>query len=167
MTISEKIGTYWTNRDLSDRAALVLTSGAGAGFFPIAPGTVGSLWGIPIFLLTWQLPLLVQVVLLMVGFFIAVALADRGEAIARAKDPSFVIVDEIIGMWVTLFLCWRIDWMALLLGFLLFRFFDITKVFPIRLFEGFRGGLGIVLDDVAAGMAANFVLRLILISGIF
>ncbi|HNV68278.1 MAG TPA: phosphatidylglycerophosphatase A [Candidatus Ozemobacteraceae bacterium] len=166
MTISEKIGTCWTNRSPTDRAAVVLTSGFGVGFIPIAPATFGSLWGIPLFLLTQGLPILLQVILLLIAFFVAIALADRGEAIARHADPSFVIVDEIVGMWITLFLCWRTDWAALITAFLLFRFFDIVKVYPIRLFEQFRGGLGIVMDDVAAGMVANTVLRLILVSGI-
>ncbi len=166
MTISEKIGTCWTNRTPLDRAAIFFASGAGLGFIPIAPATFGSLWGIPLFLLTWNLPILIQVILLLICFFTAIALADRGEAIARCSDPSFVVVDEIVGMWLTLFLCWRTDWAVLILGFLLFRFFDISKVYPIRLFEHFRGGLGVVMDDVAAGMLANTALRIILVSGI-
>jgi len=143
-----------------------VTSGFGLGFLPIAPGSFGALLGIPIFLLTWNFSWWLQTVLFLLFFLIAVGLSEREERISQIHDPSYAVLDEVLGMWVTLLFLWRTDWAVIFVGFLLFRAFDVIKFFPLNLFEGFRGGMGIVMDDLAAGMLANLALRLIVLGGL-
>jgi phosphatidylglycerophosphatase A len=133
----------------------------GCGFSPKAPGTVGAVAAI---LIAWLLTL--------AGFgrysFLVLSLAALYPAIAAAgivaresglKDPQIVVVDEVLGQWLTLAGAPRlINFRSLLLGLLLFRIFDILKPPPIRLIERIPGGAGIVLDDMMAGVYAALVL---------
>ncbi|MBI3038359.1 phosphatidylglycerophosphatase A [bacterium] len=132
----------------------------------MAPGTVGSLLGIPIFFLANRFSVWAQCVVFVLFCLLAIGTADWTSRIVREEDPSIVVIDEVVGMWATLLFLWRDDWVVILIGFLLFRAFDILKFFPLSLFETFRGGVGIVLDDVAAGMFANICLRVILLTGL-
>lgn len=78
----------------------------------------------------------------------------------KVKDPSWIVWDEFVGLWITLFLMPQ-GWHYLLLGFLLFRFFDILKPWPVNYFDRYLdGGLGIMMDDVAAGVYAFTALQL-------
>lgn len=149
-----------------DRVCQFLGTGCGLGMIPVAPGSFGSLLGIPLFLLTrnWSGWLLVPAFI--VFCLAAIGIADRMERHLKEQDPPCVVIDEIVGMWATFFFLWRDDWIILILGFIIFRALDISKVFPLNLFDSLRGGLGIVLDDLAAGMLANFLLRVILLTGI-
>ncbi len=132
----------------------------GCGYSPIAPGTVGSLAAI---LLAWPLSL--------IGFnnfgFLILSLAALAPAIRAAgtvaaesglKDPQIVVIDEVLGVWLTLAGALRFNWRAFLYAFVLFRIFDIFKPPPIRLIERVPGGGGIVLDDMMAGGYAALVL---------
>lgn len=166
MTISNETGTCSTSETPGGRLLSLLAAGGGFGYIPFASGTWGSLPGIVIFLLTRNLDAWLQIVLFTLGCFAAIGLADRSERISGIRDPGFVVIDEVVGMWATLLFLWRADVAVLVVGFLLFRAFDILKFYPLNIFEGFRGGVGIVLDDVAAGMLANIVIRFILLSGI-
>jgi phosphatidylglycerophosphatase A len=83
--------------------------------------------------------------------------ATRVEREAGREDPGFVVIDEVAGQWLTLAVC-RPDWAHALLGLLLFRLFDITKPWPARRLEALHGGLGIMLDDLAAGAYGMLVL---------
>ena len=144
---------------------MAIATGLYSGYLPIAPGTWGSAVGLALFFALSRLSLpayaTVVVVLLVVGFFAAGA----AEKILDRKDPGQVVIDEIVGMWASLLFLWRADWVVLVVAFLLFRAFDIWKFFPLNLFEGFRGGVGIVADDLAAGMLVNLLLRGILVAG--
>jgi len=166
MTTSSETGTCSTSETPGGRFLSLLSAGGGFGYIPIASGTWGSLPGIAIFLLTRDLDAWLQVVLFIVGCLAAIGLADRSERIYGTRDPSFVVIDEVVGMWATLLFLWRADLAVIVTGFLLFRAFDILKFYPLNIFESFRGGVGIVLDDVAAGMLANIVMRVVLLSGI-
>lgn len=166
MTTSKRIGTSWTNKAAVNKGLTFLAAACGLGFFPIAPGTFGSLPGIVLFLLTRSYSGIVQISLFTLFTLISVGLADRAERTSRIEDPSFVVVDEVVGMWASLLFLWRADWLVILLAFLLFRAFDILKFFPLNLFEAFRGGVGIVADDLAAGMLVNLLLRVLLVSGL-
>jgi phosphatidylglycerophosphatase A len=92
-------------------------------------------------------------------FGLGVAAASRTEQVARRKDPSIVVVDEVVGMLVAL---WALPFQAgeAVAAFLCFRLFDIAKPFPIRRLEAQPGGWGIMLDDVVAGLYANAVVRI-------
>lgn len=141
-------------------AAIFLATGAYTGFFPIAPGTVGSALGILIDrgLRVAGSDLLYGLAVL--AFSVAGIAASRvaEEHFAR-KDPSHVVVDEIAGMLVSLFLV-PVSWIGLAVGFLLFRLLDIVKPFPCRGAEKLPGGLGIMADDLIAGVYVNLLLRL-------
>ncbi len=145
---------------ISRGAAVFLATGAYVGFSPIAPGTAGSALAI---LIDRGLRLTESNIVygLAVAFFsVAGVLASNvAEKHFAKKDPSAVVVDEIAGMLLSLFLI-PVSWIGLLVGFLLFRLFDIIKPFPCRRAEGLHGGLGIMADDLIAGVYANIVLRL-------
>ena len=155
------ISTIWR------RAVLFCVTGGGAGYVPRLPGTVGTLVALPLSIALNRLaaekfPLAGAIVVLSV--LCAIWLSTRGAAILGQKDPQIIVIDEIVGFLVANFLA-PFRWTVLLWSFLLFRFFDITKPFPINRFEQLPGGVGIVLDDVMAGCYAFFALRLLLYFG--
>lgn len=142
----------------------------GAGYAPLAPGTVGALFGVLIVYL-WQYldPGLTMygwplVVLTIITFFVGVYCTDQLES-EWGKDPSKVVIDEAIGVWISIFFV-PVSLYALIAGFVLFRIFDIWKPLGIRKFEQIKGGWGVMLDDVAAGVYANIVLQVIVWYGI-
>lgn len=147
---------------MGKRLTIFLATGAYTGKFPIAPGTVGTLVGIPVcFALSYAGPFKLQLsmVLLLAGIWVA----DRMEKITGAKDPGCVVIDEIAGFVVTMAGV-SLTPFNIIGGFLLFRFFDILKPFPVGyLEEYFDGGPGIMLDDIAAGVMANVCLQIIAI----
>ncbi len=140
--------------------------GFGAGAMPVAPGTFGTLAAIPVYLLLSMLSpgVYAGVTLFMFGIGVwlcQVAQQDLGEA-----DHPGIVWDEIVGYLVTMFLA-PSGWLWIAAGFLLFRLFDIWKPFPIRLLDQrVHGGLGIMLDDVLAGLYASIVLQLLIRSGV-
>ncbi len=145
-----------------DRFYMALASGAGAGYLPIAPGTWGSLLALPLHLLLVNLSPFHYTIALAAIFFIAVISAGQAEKILDRKDPGVVVIDEVIGMLITLIGAGTGP-IPLLLGFLLFRLFDIFKPYPIRLIDQrVNGGLGIVLDDVLAGIYSLVALQALL-----
>lgn len=89
------------------------------------------------------------------------------EEIEHTKDPVEIVIDETAGMWVALFGLWDINFAMILSAFLLFRALDVFKPFPISIFQGYKGGIGIVADDVAAGMVVNIFIRLLMLKGVF
>lgn len=147
---------------LRRRALLLLATGLGAGKIPFAPGTLGSLVGLaPVWLLA-RLNCPTAAAVLTVMTLGAVWAAHSAERELGRKDPGCIVIDEIIGMCVTL-LCLPLTWYSALIGFLLFRLFDITKPPPLRRLERLLpGGWGVVADDAAAGIMAHLVLRCIL-----
>lgn len=136
------------------------------GYSPVAPGTMGSLFiALVFFLIPPYLPLWSQIIGLLVLFAVAVwsaqGVADAQQRATAGKiDPQEIVIDEVIGMAVTLLgVSWNFTTIAL--GFLLFRIFDVAKPFPVRRFEKLPGGWGIVMDDVMAGIYANVCLQII------
>ena len=166
MITSKRIGTSWTNSSASVSTIKLLGSCLGLGYIKRAPGTFGSIPGIVLFLLTRNLQTWVQILVFMGFCLFAIGIAEKIEKIDRSKDPEEVVIDEAAGMWLSLFLIWDASVLTILVGFLLFRLFDILKPFPVNLFQTFRGGTGILADDLAAGMLTNFILRLLLLRGV-
>lgn len=166
MIISKRIGTSWTNSSASTNTIKLLGSCLGLGYIKRAPGTLGSLPGIAFFLATREMQAWAQILLFLGFCLLAIGVAEKIEKIDRSKDPEEVVIDEATGMWLSLFLIWDASFGTILVGFILFRLFDILKPFPVNLFQTFRGGTGILADDLAAGMLTNFVLRLLLLKGI-
>ncbi|PYV37634.1 MAG: phosphatidylglycerophosphatase A [Acidobacteria bacterium] len=149
----------------TDKVALIIATGLGVGYFPWAPGTVGSFLGIIFILLLSRLKLIGGSRLLVHFLFVAMITgigiwaASRAEIIFQRKDPPQVVVDEIVGQLLTFGLIFRNPrFVLLLMGFLFFRLFDIIKPFPIRRLERAPLGFGIVLDDLAAGFYASLII---------
>lgn len=145
---------------------LYVSEGFGLGRLPVAPGTWGSLGAVLLFiplhiLLPW--PALGAVVLTAVAF--SFPLCNWASAYMGQWDPSNVVYDELAGMWLTLWPSFWTNhwpderiWWAFLAGFFLFRFFDITKIFPANIFDGMESGYAITIDDLIAGVYANVAL---------
>jgi len=130
----------------------------GAGYFPLAPGTVGSALGLALVIAFRQtslgpLGLAVCLATFSVLLFVAgVWSAGKAEKVLGRVDPGQVVIDEVAGQIITFVATPRTTWMGLIAGFILFRVFDIVKPFPARRAERFPGGWGIMLDDVVAGL---------------
>ena len=130
---------------------------------PRAPGTFGTLAAIPLAIAVNYLGAIYGAFSLVIFISVAVLTSGLSRKLMGREDPPEIVIDEAAGFSVTLFLL-PLSWFSLSLGFLLFRLFDIFKPFPIRRLEKINGGIGIVLDDLLAGVYANLVLRLVLLS---
>lgn len=133
--------------------ALALATAGGAGYWPWGPGTAGSLVAVLAFY--FGVPALWAAV---AGLLPAVWAAGETARLLGKKDPQIVVIDEVIGQWIALAGAARGSWPSLAAAFVLFRLFDMTKPWPLRRLERLPGGWGIVIDDVAAGLYALFVL---------
>jgi phosphatidylglycerophosphatase A len=151
-------------RLLGSNVAVLLATGLGAGRAPFAPGTVGSLVGLPVAAAIGLLDgALLQglAVVLLCGVGVPIVNAALPH-LGGSKDPGCVVLDEIAGLAITFFLVPMTSITVVVLGFLLFRLFDIAKPPPARQLERLPGGLGVMADDWAAGVYANLALRGIL-----
>jgi phosphatidylglycerophosphatase A len=133
------------------RLAWVIATWFGCGLVPKAPGTMGALGAIPLYVLLAREGragvAAGALAVTAIGIWAAsVVASDLGK-----KDPQLVVVDEVAGLLVTMLPMADVSWRATLCGFVLFRLFDITKPWPTRRFEALPGGWGIVMDDVVAG----------------
>jgi phosphatidylglycerophosphatase A len=127
----------------------------GCGYSPVAPGTAGSLGGLVIAILLVSYAGLSPLVLIAFTAALTPAGIWAAGAIERElgrEDPGLVVVDEVLGQWLTAAAIVRPGWRSYVLAFALFRIFDITKPWPIRNLEKLHGGLGIVADDLLAGV---------------
>ena len=146
---------------IREKCLVLFATGCYAGYIPIAPGTFGTLISIPLCYLLSELRALEGILLIVAFTGSAVWISGEVEKVFKKKDAGLIVIDEIAGMLVTLFL---IPWSAksVVAGFFLFRLFDIAKPFPIRrLEEKLPGGWGVVGDDILAGIYANVVLRFV------
>jgi len=130
--------------------ALAVATAGGAGYFPFAPGTVGSAVGVVVYFLTRHFDPAVQV-----GLFVAVCVVGTWASTIAARhfsrdDPSHVVVDEVAGQLATLLLL-DVGVVGAFVGFLIFRVLDVIKPWPANRLEALHGGLGIMADDVMAG----------------
>ena len=142
------------------RLAVFIATAAYCGYFPIAPGTVGSAAGLVVYLLVWwtRSPI-VEVALIAATFAAGTWAATHAERFFGGIDPGPVVIDEVLGMLITLAFI-PAGWSAALVGFVLFRVFDVIKPYPANRLETFHGGFGIMADDAMAGVYANLALRL-------
>lgn len=132
----------------------LLALGFGSGLSPIMPGTMGTLAAIPFYLLIAGLPLWLYGVLLLVGFVAGIKICNAATAAIGRHDHGAIVWDEFIGFGVTMVAA-PAGWQWLATGFVLFRFFDMVKPWPIGWFDRrVHGGFGIMLDDVIAGLFA-------------
>ena len=139
---------------------MLIATGFYSGYLPKAPGTWGSLVGLALFYALHTLTLPVYLAAAAAVFIIGVFVAGEAEKIMDRRDPGLVVIDEIVGMLVTLAAAPATP-LIMLLGFVLFRVFDILKPFPISLIDRrFHGGFGIMLDDIVAGIYSLILLQL-------
>jgi phosphatidylglycerophosphatase A len=143
-----------------EKAVIFLATGCFLGNIPFAPGTFGSLLGIPLCFALSKVDVFVAAPLTLLFIVFAIWIAQIAEKGFNNTDPGNIVIDEIAGMAVT-FIGVPFNLAAGIFGFLLFRVLDIAKPFPIRRLErSLSGGVGIVLDDVIAGIYSNLILRL-------
>jgi phosphatidylglycerophosphatase A len=184
LNAAQSVSTKELPRPKSRRAVdlLALTiATCGVGYFPIAPGTIGSLVGIGLYLAVWTslysafesnagrgglnllyvfTPMLaVMLLLIFIVSILGVWAATRAEKTTQKKDPSIVVIDEVAGQMIALLSgpFWIHSWWSILSAFVLFRLFDIWKPYPIRRLEALESGLGIMADDLLAGVYALIV----------
>ncbi|MGE5340503.1 MAG: phosphatidylglycerophosphatase A [Candidatus Omnitrophota bacterium] len=144
------------------KAWLLVATCLNIGRIPLAPGTWGSLATMLLVYFIgpyYQAPLYVQLLIIGMVFLLGIPAANQAERHFGKKDPGQCVIDEVAGQMVTL-LAVPHNNMYYVAGFFLFRFFDILKPFPIRKLEKIPGGLGIMIDDIAAGVYASLVLQI-------
>ena len=147
---------------LREDAVMFLATGFYAGNIPFAPGTFGSLIGLPLCFVLAGMSATPAIIGTLLFIFFAVWIADAAEKILAQSDPGCIVIDEIAGMLVAL-VGLPFNLITVVIGFIIFRILDILKPFPIRdLDKRIPGGLGVVADDVAAGIITNLLLRIII-----
>ena len=159
--ISSYIGVF-KKSGFSARIVLILATWFGSGFLPLAPGTWGSLLSLPFAVGAYNSGFIYSCLFLALILILSIPISGAAAIIFHREDPPPVVIDETAGIFVTLFFI-PLSWTGIITGFVLFRLFDILKPFPIGLIDKkLKGGAGIVLDDIIAGIYANICLRLIL-----
>jgi phosphatidylglycerophosphatase A len=145
--------------DAPNVLARLVATGFGSGYSPVAPGTAGSAVGLLLFWPMTPLAIEAQVIVAAAVFLAGVAAASHLAKRLGIEDPGVVVIDEIVGMWVTLlFLPFTI--LTAVLGFFAFRAMDVFKPYPARQLEHLHGGWGIMADDLMAGIYANLLVRI-------
>jgi phosphatidylglycerophosphatase A len=130
------------------------------GYFPIAPGTAGSLAALPLYaLVRWGGTPAIELITMAAVMAIGIWAATGTERALHRKDPGPVVIDEVLGMLITLAFM-PLSWWGIALGFLIFRIFDVIKPFPAGRLEHLPSGLGIMADDAMAGIYGHLVMRI-------
>ena len=166
-------------RSLSDYVGLAIAT-CGVGYFPIAPGTLGSMLGVIIYLLLVRLInpvapsigvlLAAELTLITVLALVGIWAASRAEKLLGRKDPGKVVIDEVAGQLIAFLpVIPKMDpgWITIISAFMLFRLFDIIKPYPARRLESLESGLGIMADDIVAGAYAAVGVSIIAVIRIF
>lgn len=144
---------------------LLFARGFGAGFSPIAPGTAGSIIGVLLFLLISNLPLYFHLAFIIFFIFFSIYISHKAGIILKDPDHPQIVIDEISGFFLTL-LFHKINLFTIIVGFLLFRIFDIIKPPPAKFFQvKMKNGFGCVFDDVVAGIYSSAML--FILEGVF
>ncbi|MCK9218465.1 MAG: phosphatidylglycerophosphatase A [Bacteroidales bacterium] len=139
-----------------------IVSGFGLGLIPLAPGTMGAIGAlVPAILIRQYCPQSSFLLILLILVFTVLGIIGTNKMIPRwGEDPSKVVVDEMVGMWVAL-LWTPSGWLSVILAFILFRMFDIAKPLGIRSSEKLPGGWGVMVDDVLAGIYSNIFIQIV------
>ncbi|HPI91089.1 MAG TPA: phosphatidylglycerophosphatase A [Spirochaetota bacterium] len=144
-----------------------LFTGFYSGYCPVAPGTMGTLVAMALYLIeyyffresSWIVNLIVVVLML----YPSIKLSDYGEIFFNKKDPSQVVIDEFMGYWISV-LFYPFSLKIAVIAFIVFRIMDIIKPFPAGRLQKLRGGLGIMVDDCIAGLYTNIIILIIIIA---
>ncbi len=142
-----------------DFFTMLVASAFFTGYFPVASGTVGSLFAVLFVFIPGFYSPVVLFTLSLIFFFVGIIVSDRMMQ-RYGEDPSVVVIDEVVGVWISLFIISAFGYTNLILvsaiSFFTFRFFDILKVFPGNYFDRMNSGKGIMMDDVVAGVYSGF-----------
>ena len=139
-----------------------LSLGFGTGLAAKAPGTFGTLVGVPLFLIMQSLPVATYCLITGILFLVGIWLCDRTAKVLGVHDHSGIVWDEVVGYLVTMVMA-PTGWNWIIIGFILFRIFDIWKPWPIKVVDQkVPGGFGIMVDDLIAGVFALVVMRILL-----
>ncbi len=148
-----------------EKVSLILSSWWGIGLLPWAPGTWATVAALPLAACINLAEPAFRVIFLAGFIGLATWASSRSQAVLMRTDPPEIVLDEVSGFLVAMFLL-PVTWLTLAIGFVLFRLFDVLKPFPIGYLERrVRGGAGVVLDDLVAGLFANLCVRGILLLG--
>jgi phosphatidylglycerophosphatase A len=143
------------------RVIILLATGCYVGYSPLIPGTAGTLAAIPLYLILSHLSSLYYIAIVLGSIYIAIWASDRAEVLLQSRDCRHIVIDEMVGFMVAMVMV-PPTFRNILLGFFLFRALDIIKPIPIRaLEERVRGGYGVVLDDIVAGVYANLIIHVL------
>lgn len=142
---------------VNEKIIKLLATGFGSGLSPFAPGTMGTLVGIPVCLVCLPLSWPARFVSVIILSALAIVVSGRAETIYSKKDDQRIVIDEIVGFQVAM-LPIAITGLNICVAFVLFRIFDIWKPFPVNRLQDLPGGWGVVIDDVAAGIYAGVIM---------
>ncbi|MBA6264388.1 MAG: phosphatidylglycerophosphatase A [Colwellia sp.] len=138
-----------------------LALGFGSGLLPKAPGTYGTLAAIPLYLLLAPTSMSTYLTIVIIMSIAGIYICGKAAKDAGVHDHGAIVWDEIVGFLITMFMV-PLSWQSIVVGFILFRIFDIFKPWPISYIDkNLHGGLGIMVDDIIAGLAALFCMHLI------
>jgi phosphatidylglycerophosphatase A len=144
------------------RLAVFIATVGYCGYFPFAPGTVGSAAGLLFYALVWWTGSpIVEVAMIVLLFAVGVWAGTTAERYFGGVDPGPIVMDEVVGMLITLAFI-PVGWSGAIAGFFLFRVFDVIKPFPAGRLEALHGGLGVMADDAMAAVYANLSLRAVI-----
>ncbi len=148
----------------SDYLALAIAT-CGVGYLPLMPGTFGSLLAVAVFVLLPRGSVAIVLVSIFIVALAGIWAGTRTEALSERKDPGKVVIDEVAGQLIALFpltLFTRWSNVAVIISFILFRFFDIVKPYPANRLQELDGGLGIMCDDLVAGAYAGLITAIVM-----
>ncbi len=152
---------HQTDKKVNPFFIRIIATGFYSGYSPIAPGTVGSLVALVIYWILNLINPIIFFIVIIITFFIGIISSQRMELIL-GEDPPAVVIDEIVGMWISLLFIHKNHFLVIA-AFFIFRIYDIIKPQPARFVEKFKNGWGIMLDDVVSGIYSNITLQLIII----
>lgn len=139
-----------------------LASGFGSGCAPVAPGTFGTAAAIPVWILLSFLSPITYAIFVFAIFVLGCYVSEKASQELGVHDHGGIVIDEFVGYFITMFLV-PLSWVNILLGFILFRIFDVLKPWPIKVLDRqVKGGFGIMIDDVLAGFMALISVHLLL-----
>ncbi|OAN14325.1 phosphatidylglycerophosphatase A [Photobacterium jeanii] len=137
----------------------LLATGFGSGLSPIVPGTMGTVAAIPFYLLLVQLPFALYLLITFIAAVVGIVICHKTATDMKVHDHGSIVWDEFVGFWITMAVAPVLSWEVVLTGFVLFRFFDMVKPWPISwLDKHVHGGFGIMIDDILAGFMAMIAL---------
>lgn len=152
------------NRKVMTHPVHFLAFGFGSGLAPVAPGTFGTLMAVPLYLLLAELPLIPYLIVVLIVCITGVWICDKSSKLLGVHDHGGIVWDEFAGFFITMIAAPE-GWLWIVIGFALFRLFDIWKPWPISILdEKVDGGLGIMIDDIVAGIYALICIQLMLVS---